>query len=592
MTAAVISASVWMLSSQRPRRAKETNAKRVISPARRPPKRSTIRVLAAIMPTQVSHSKKSRSAVTSQSQKARNASSTAKNGFGALGALVEQPGLGVVQLARQLVPGERRRPGVLVLEEDVAEDQDREDPERLGSAAAEARGGRRERRRAQPAASYCHLRRDLRRCPAPPRWRAGSPRGRRCPPPCRPGRRAPAGPSRPPAGRRSALSCSTGSSGPSFASPGRGSRMIQRSVSTWVRGMSRMKFSTYPSAGEPTSSSGVPSCTIAPSRMIAMRSPSRSASGRSCVMKIIVFPVSVLEPDHLVLHVAADQRVERAERLVVEHQLGLDRERPREADALLHAAGELRRERGRHVVRGRRARASRSRASAARAFDTPWISRPKAALSITVRWASRPKCWNTIDTLCRRSSRSPAASEPVTSWSPILTVPAVGSISRISVRTSVDLPGARQAHDHEHLAGPDVDRDVADRGHAAGLLAELGARQIRVRRADDLVGVLAEQLPDALGAEQRLAVAIGGRGRFGGLHGSGAVRVTHGAMIYQAARALASPLGADLTWADDDRLKLGEHLERMTAADAAACRCRFRPGRRRGDGSPSSWSSR
>ncbi len=81
VTAAVISASVWMLSSQRPRSAKETNAKRVISPARRPPKRSTIRVLAAIMPTQVSHSKTSSSAVTSQSQKARNASSTAKNGL-------------------------------------------------------------------------------------------------------------------------------------------------------------------------------------------------------------------------------------------------------------------------------------------------------------------------------------------------------------------------------------------------------------------------------------------------------------------------------------------------------------------------------
>ena len=68
--------------------------------------------------------------------------------------------------------------------------------------------------------------------------------------------------------------------------------MIQRSVSTCVRGMSRMKFSTYSSAGEPTSSSGVPSWTIAPSRMIAMRSPSRRASGRSWVMKSMVLPVS------------------------------------------------------------------------------------------------------------------------------------------------------------------------------------------------------------------------------------------------------------------------------------------------------------
>src|SRR5712692_4733295 len=49
----------------------------------------------------------------------------------------------------------------------------------------------------------------------------------------------------------------------------------------------------------------------------------------------------VLEPDHLVLHVTADQRVERAERLVVEHHLRLDGERAREPDALLHSAREL-----------------------------------------------------------------------------------------------------------------------------------------------------------------------------------------------------------------------------------------------------------
>ena len=71
---------------------------------------------------------------------------------------------------------------------------------------------------------------------------------------------------------------------------------------------------------------------------------------------------------------------------------------------------------------------------------TPWISSPKATLSITRRWASRPKCWKTIDTVWRRSSRSSAASAAITSRSLILILPALGSISRISVRTSVDLP--------------------------------------------------------------------------------------------------------------------------------------------------------
>ena len=48
-----------------------------------------------------------------------------------------------------------------------------------------------------------------------------------------------------------------------------------------------------------------------------------------------------LEPADLVLHVAPDQRVEGAERLVVEHHGRVRREGARDADALLHAAREL-----------------------------------------------------------------------------------------------------------------------------------------------------------------------------------------------------------------------------------------------------------
>ena len=46
---------------------------------------------------------------------------------------------------------------------------------------------------------------------------------------------------------------------------------------------------------------------------------------------------------HLVLQRAARQRVERRERFVHQHDLWRDRERPRNADALLHAAGQFRR---------------------------------------------------------------------------------------------------------------------------------------------------------------------------------------------------------------------------------------------------------
>ena len=49
----------------------------------------------------------------------------------------------------------------------------------------------------------------------------------------------------------------------------------------------------------------------------------------------------VVQADDLVLHVAADQRVERGERLVEEEHVRVAGERPGETDALLHAAGEL-----------------------------------------------------------------------------------------------------------------------------------------------------------------------------------------------------------------------------------------------------------
>ncbi len=73
-------------------------------------------------------------------------------------------------------------------------------------------------------------------------------------------------------------------------------------------------------------------------------------------------------------------------------------------------------------------------------FLTPLISRLYAMLSITVRCGSSPKCWNTMEKRVRRSSRSRDGdavrmSSPLTS-----TLPAVGSISRVRHRTSVDLP--------------------------------------------------------------------------------------------------------------------------------------------------------
>jgi hypothetical protein len=49
-----------------------------------------------------------------------------------------------------------------------------------------------------------------------------------------------------------------------------------------------MKLRTYSSAGARRISSGVPTCTTWPSFMMAMRSPMRMASSRSCEMKTMV----------------------------------------------------------------------------------------------------------------------------------------------------------------------------------------------------------------------------------------------------------------------------------------------------------------
>ena len=60
-----------------------------------------------------------------------------------------------------------------------------------------------------------------------------------------------------------------------------------------------------------------------------------------CVMKKHILPVACQTSRISLLDRLARERVERAERLVHQQQLGVARERARDAHALLHAAGEL-----------------------------------------------------------------------------------------------------------------------------------------------------------------------------------------------------------------------------------------------------------
>ena len=58
-------------------------------------------------------------------------------------------------------------------------------------------------------------------------------------------------------------------------------------------------------------------------------------------MKTMVLAQLALQLDELLLHLAADQRVERREGLVHEQDVGVRGEGPGETDALAHAAREL-----------------------------------------------------------------------------------------------------------------------------------------------------------------------------------------------------------------------------------------------------------
>ena len=278
--------------------------------------------------------------------------------------------------------------------------------------------------------------------PPRPRRRAGSPRRRRCRPAvsssttrtgCVGGERRPGGL---PDDRVAAAS-----PGPRWTSlgPRVAHHPLQRQH---VRLAARRRRSPRRSRrpGAPTTSSGVPICTIAPSRMIRIRSPSLSASGEVVGDEDHRLAELVVQPDDLVLHVAPDQRVERGERLVEEQQRRVVGQRPGQADALLHAAGELV---GVGLLVARQARPGRRSRRPSRGAPSCRCRGPRGRRrrcrspggAAAGRSAGRPSRRG-----CGAARAARARWPPVMSWPSITTVPAVGSISRVRQRTSVDLP--------------------------------------------------------------------------------------------------------------------------------------------------------
>ena len=211
-----------------------------------------------------------------------------------------------------------------------------------------------------------------------------------------------------------------------------------------------------------------------------------------------------LEPADLVLHVAADQRIEGAEGLVVEHHLRIDREGPREPDALLHPARELIGELVAGVLEPdelqhlfRPGKALRLRHALHLEAEGDVVDHAPVGEQAEVLEDHR-------DRVAAQLAQLGAARRHH-----------VASVDLDRARSRLDQPDQRpherrlaragEAHDDEDLAGPDLDRDVPDGDHAARLGAQLAARQVDVLGAEQPLAVRAEDLPDPLARESAVA---------------------------------------------------------------------------------------
>ena len=173
---------------------------------------------------------------------------------------------------------------------------------------------------------------------------------------------------------------------------------------------------------------------------------------------------------HDVEDAAHELGVERRGDLVEEHDVRVHGQRPRDGDALLLAAGELRREvvgavRQAHLgeaLVGDRRRPRPSCGCSTRC----WAS---ITLPLAVRCGNRLKLWNTMPTFSRTLLMSVLGSLTWMSSKKIL--PPVGSSSRLTQRSSVDLPEPDGPEDDDDLALRDVHVHVLEHLEVAEGLA-------------------------------------------------------------------------------------------------------------------------
>ena len=202
----------------------------------------------------------------------------------------------------------------------------------------------------------------------------------------------------------------------------------------------------------------------------------------------------VLQAANLVLHVSPDQRVQRAERLVEQHDLGVGGERPRETDPLLHAAREL---------------VGEPIAPALEPHHVEHLGRLRQPSILVDSLDLEPERDVVDDAPMREQSEvlehhaDLGAPHPpqlvVVHLHDVLTIDehlAGGRVvDPIDHADERGLARARQAHHHEDLALGDIERDVAHGDDAPGLREQLLTRQVGIGRAHDAIGLRPVDLP-------------------------------------------------------------------------------------------------
>ena len=213
----------------------------------------------------------------------------------------------------------------------------------------------------------------------------------------------------------------------------------------------------------------------------------------------------------LVLQLAADQRVERAERLVHQDDLRVGGQRTGQPDALLHAARELARVALQPVAEAdlRQRRLGGPVAVGLRRCPAP---RGRRRRSRAPSGAAAARRSGTPSRCCGRASRA-ARSAPSFEMSLPLTktLPAARLDQPVQHADQRRLAAARQAHDAEDLAAANLERRVGDADDAAELLQHLASCRGRARRSPSSRRVrVAEDLPDRPAVHQDV-VGIGYR---------------------------------------------------------------------------------